>query len=143
MEYTVNRQSLYKLIDREISRVAASSVDESGNLMYDGIVLHSHDADTITVLEDEAISALAVRCNDIATLGDSGMTFYVPDFDTAHTSTLVGEITNYIMLSVCAKWFSRKAKDSEEDYRARAEASLERVVNLLKTRKAPEKRIDL
>ncbi len=154
MEYIIDRDSLFPLIDEEVSRVANEAYSEDGASLYDGIIITSADRRTIGRLEDDAINSLIKRTSDICrpvpgvfreTEGTTliqvlpRLSFDVPDFDEGLNDVTVEEITRYIVLNVCAAWFQSRYPGKVEEFAGRGQVAMDKAVTLLKTIKAPRR----
>lgn len=154
MEYIIDRDGLFPLIDEEVSRVANEAYSEDGASLYDGIIITSADHRTIERLEDDAINSLIERTSDICKPVPGGfreaedttliqvlprLSFEVPDFDEDFADVTVEEITRYIVLNVCAAWFQSRCSGKVEEYASRGQVAMDKAVTLLKTIKAPRR----
>lgn len=155
MDYTVDRDMLFPLIDEEVSRVANETYSDDGTSLYDNIRITSADHDTIDRLEDDAVNTFVKRVQDICTLSaehtaedEDGeevvipavLSFYVPDFDLSLTEITAREITRYIVLNTCAAWFQARCKDKVQEYADRSQVAMDKAVAYLKTIKLHDRR---
>lgn len=149
MEYLIDKESLYALVDEEVSHVADEAYTEDGTALYDSIVLTEKDKGTVERLMDDAAAQLVVRAHDICRLepetegnppqrtGRSILLFYVPDFDMRNEQAAKEEISRYMSLYVCTAIFQKRRTSVVEEYSARALAALNSAIGLLKQRKHP------
>lgn len=142
MDYSVDKTTLYALIDEEVSKVADEAYSDNGVSLYDSVVLTEKDSGMVYRLIDEAVDGLASRLYDVCkfstdTHGNSQLVFYLPDFDDTMENAARSEITHFIVYSVCTEIFKSRRAQSVPDYEARAAASIGKAVSLLKSRKSP------
>lgn len=143
MNYTINLSALYDLIDEEVSRVAAYEHSDNGDSLYDGIVLHSNDADEIRRLQNDAINTIVKRNYDVVTIspsdsqGNPVLVFSVPDMDTSLESTVKAELDRFIVLNVCAAWFQSRIIAKVEEFANRGQVALDKASTMLHLRKTP------
>lgn len=149
MEYTIDKESLYALVDEEVSKVADDAYSEGGQSLYDSIVLTQKDKTTVERFMDDAADQLASRAFDICKYqvevavenneptGRKQLYFYAPDFDSSMEDAVKDELGRYIVLFVCASLFQQRRASLVESYAARAQAAADKAVTLLKSRKDP------
>ncbi len=153
MDYTIDKDSLYALVDEEVSKVANDAYSDTGESLYDSIVLTQKDRSTVERFMDDAANQLAKRAFDICkyrpemqtpqggdtpvATGRMKLDFYVPDFDSTMQDAVTTEIGRYIVLYVCASLFQQRRASLVEEYSARAQAAADKAVSLLKSRKDP------
>lgn len=130
------------LIREEVTRVASSAYDDSGNSLYDAIIIKSRDEATLNRMYRDAVSALVARTSDIARYdmgedGEDNLSFYVPDIDTSTLPLVTQEIIRHISLNIVGAWLQEKYTDAAEGYIARGQLALDKVIRMLKTRKKP------
>lgn len=129
-------------IDGEISRHASFLRFQDGGPAYDTVVVHTNDRPTIDGLAADAFRAVLSRFNGegkYETDADGHrLSFYLPDFDTELTSPTKDEILRYVVLSVAADWLVRRSfGEYAKIVSVEAEASMNRLVSFLRTRKFP------
>lgn len=143
MYYTINKTILKALIDEEVSKVADEAYAENGASLYDSVILTEKDAALVDRLLGEAVRSLVTRTYDICkyvsddTYGNTRLLFYVPDFDETMEDAVKDGINVFLALSVCTELFQSRRAQAVPEYSARAQASLEKAVTLLKSRKSP------
>ena len=139
MTYTVDNTTITNLITEEVSRVATSAYSDNGTSLYDSVVIHSRDADSVSRLIKDGIDAVVRRTADICTVIPSplALSFYTPDMDTTKESAVGQEITRAITLGAVSTWLSEKLPARAKEYSDRAIAALNIAVGLMKTRKTP------
>lgn len=135
--YYVNKKKILPLIEREISRVAASAFAEDGTPLYDAIVTTSRDSDVIEEMIDDAATALLVRESDIATYSSGTFEFDIPEERTHDISTIGEVIDRFIVMNVCSAWMIQKYKPKAEEYGARSTDALNKVDRLLNEKLPP------
>lgn len=143
MRYAIDNNALFAFIDEQVSQVAEAAYGENGASLYDSVVLTEKDTDDVMAFIGDAVRAFASRTFDICRIspadgqGREGLEFYVPDFDTTMQDAAFSEITHYIVFSVCASLFQSRRAQEVQNYATRAQASMDRAVSLLKSRKSP------
>lgn len=143
MYYTIDKTLLRALIDEEVSHVADDAYGENGLSLYDSIILTEKDDETVMRLLDDAVRGFVTRTYDICKFapddgqGNKRLYFYVPDFDVTMEDSVVSEINHYVVFAVCASLFRSRRAQSVQEYTERAEASVNKAVSLLKSRKSP------
>ena len=140
MTYSINIASAYDRVDEEVSRIAATSYNEAGQSLYDGIVLHSNDHDDIVRMINGSINVLVARTWDMVTItpGDTPtLTFNAPDLDPGLGASIKAELDNFIAFDTAAAWFRLRATDHVELFSTRAQEALAKAVAMLHTRKDP------
>lgn len=142
LDYIINRTLLRALIDEQVSHVADEAYGDNGMSLYDSIILTEKDDENVTTFIDEAVRAFVARMYDVSHMKKDGsdndvIEMYLPDFDTSVQDAALGEITHYIVFSVCAAFFQSRRPQAVELYSLRAKAAMDRAVSLLKSRKHP------
>ena len=140
-------EEIMSLIDAETSRHAAFLRYEDGGSAYDNLKIHTNDEPTIKDFIADAFRTVISRFSgegryEMAKDGDRKvehlLSFYLPDFDQDLYEPSEYEIKRYVILSSTARWlmarsFGEYAKMVAED----SEASMNRLVGMLRTRKFP------
>ena len=54
MDYTIEREKIRGLVEKEISRIASSSYGEGGESFYDAFVIKSRDKETVDEYIEDA-----------------------------------------------------------------------------------------
>ena len=142
LNYTINRTLLRALIDEQVSHVADEAYGDNGMPLYDSIILTEKDDENVNTFLDEAVRAFVTRMYDVCHLKkDNGnndvVEMYLPDFDTTMQDAALGEITHFLVFSVCAAFFQSRRAQAVESFSLRAKAAMDRAVSLLKSRKHP------
>ena len=139
--YTIDKTLLRALVDEQVSHVADEAYGDSGMSLYDSIILTEKDDEEVNGYLDDAVRAFVARMYDVCRMGKANgkdtIEFYLPDFDTTMQDAALGEITHYLVFSVCAALFQSRRAQAVESYSLRAKASMDRAVALLKSRKSP------
>lgn len=100
MDYSINTTDLVDRIEREISRVAASSYSDDGGSLYDAIKVTSRDRDILTEFSDGAVSSICSALFDIATFKSaSDPTPENPEESTPGTASVSEEESNTAVTS--------------------------------------------
>lgn len=134
---TITSSEILDLAKGEIARVAASAYTEDGISMYDAIRPVSRDSALLQSYYDGALAYMNARLKGRAVSGEQVM---LPFADSIASETDITPLVNNFMVSyICAEWFRRKYPVKNEEYAAKATASLEQLVILAKTRKQPTK----
>lgn len=139
MTYEIDTEKLYARIEKEISRVAASSYSDDGVSLYDSIKVTSRDGDIIKEYCQGAVNAISVAFAEYATKGAENITLDFPDFDISLKSSVQEELDRYIVYRACSDWFRDKSVKDVAPYTERAAESLSKANLLLKSRKPPKR----
>lgn len=108
MDYSINTTDLVDRIEREISRVAASSYSDDGGSLYDAIKVTSRDRDILQEFSDGAVSSICSALFDIATFKSAsdptpenpgGTTPENPEGSTPEASSVSEEESNTAVTS--------------------------------------------
>ena len=140
MTYNIDiDNTLYGLVDAEISQVADAAYNEAGESLYDSIVLTDKDADTVEGFIDDAAGRLARATVDIATPAAGSITFSVPDMPTALETPVATEITNYLTWFAVAGILQSRRPSEAPQYAERAAAAMDNAIAMLRKRTAPSR----
>lgn len=129
-------------IDGETSRHASFLRYQDGGSAYDSILIHTNDKPTIEGFVSDAFRAIVSRFDGESKYatknGKHNLSFYLPDFDNEIYDVAKDEILRYVVSSTSASWlvyrsFAEYAKIVSVD----SQASMNRLVTLLRTRKFP------
>ena len=129
--YYINKNKITPLIEKEVSRVAASAFAEDGTPLYDTIVITSRDADTIKEMIEDAATAMLTRFSDIATYSSGLFEFDIPEERTHDIMTIGKVIERFIVMNVVSAWMIQKHTAKAEEYGARATDALNKIEKLL------------
>lgn len=129
--YYINKNKITPLIEKEVSRVAASAFAEDGTPLYDGIVITSRDVDTIREMIEDAATAMLTRFSDIATYSSGLFEFDIPEERTHDIMTIGKVIERFIVMNVVSAWMIQKHTAKAEEYGARATDALNKIEKLL------------
>ena len=135
--YYVNTNKVLPLIEREISRVAASAFAEDGSPLYDAIIPYSRDVDVLKELIEDALTAMLTRLSDIATLSSNLLEFDIPEERTHDINTIGKAIDRYVVMNVCSAWMIQKYAVKAEEFGARSTDAIEKVERLLREKLPP------
>ena len=139
--YTIDKTFLRALVDEQVSHVADDAYGDNGMSLYDSIILTEKDDEEVDGYLEDAVRAFVTRMYDVCRMGkedeEDTIEFYLPDFDATMQQAALGEITHYLVFSVCAALFQSRRALAVEPYSLRAKASMDRAVALLKSRKSP------
>lgn len=129
--YYINKNKILPLIEKEVSRVAASAFAEDGTPLYDAIVIRSRDTDTVKDMIDDAATAMLTRLADIATYSSGLFEFDIPE-ERTHDITTIGKVVDkFIVMNACSTWMIQKYPLKAEEYGARSTDALNKVERLL------------
>lgn len=129
--YYINKNKITPLIEREVSRVAASAFAEDGTPLYDGIVITSRDADTIKEKIEDAATAMLTRFSDITTYSSGLFEFDIPEERTHDIMTIGKVIERFIVMNVVSAWMIQKHTAKAEEFGVRATDALNKIEKLL------------
>jgi hypothetical protein len=135
--YYINKKKIFPLIEKEVSRVAASAFAEDGTPLYDAIVITSRDTDTIYEMIDDAATAMLTRLSDIATYSSGLFEFDIPEERTHDIMTIGKVIDRFIVMNVCSAWMIQKYTAKAEEYGARSTDAITKVERLLHEKLPP------
>lgn len=141
MNYTFNKNDIYQMVEREVSMAADAANDQSGVSLYDQVVLTEKDRPFVEGLVDEAAASLIRRFSDIfvqdeSTTATRTLTFDIPDFDTRREPELF-LIPLFLALNASNGVFMQRAAALVPEYTQRAQAALDNLETLLRSRTAP------
>ena len=138
LTYTIDDKHIIELAAEELSHVADKLYNDQGASLYDAIILTSKDNDIATRFLYDAINSFAARTFDICYRTSDGFNFYVPDLDVTMQPLIEEEITRYLSLYVAASFLSLRGVPDAKEYTERTQASANKAVTLLKSRKLPQ-----
>lgn len=140
MLYTIDMTKLTELVTEEVSRIAAGAFSENGVPLYDAVVIHSRDADTVSRAIRDALDAVLRRTADVCTYipSPAALSFFVPDMDESKEGAVTDELDRAVSLGAVAVWMQEKFPVRAQEYADRSAAALDRAVAYLKTRKFPK-----
>ena len=129
-------------IDGEISRHAAFLRFQDGGSAYDTIYVHTNDKPTVEGFVSDAFRSIVTRFEGESRYGtpegSHRLSFYLPDFDNEIFNVAEDEIRRYVVLSTTASWLVyRSFAEYAKIVSVESEASMNRLVSLLRTRKFP------
>ena len=135
--YYINKKKILPVIEREISRVAASAFGEDGTPLFDAIKLTSRDEDVVSEMIDDAATAMLTRLSDIATYTSGLFEFDIPE-ERTHDITTIGKVVDrFIVMNVCSAWMIQKHPAKAEEYGARSTDALNKIERLLHEKLPP------
>lgn len=138
MEYQIDRNALLARVEEEVSHIADESYADTGQSLYDTIVITEKDRSRALRLLEDAVSLFIRRTFDICRRAYDILVFSVPDFDETMEDTVKDDISDYLVYyAVSTICQSRKAERVQE-YTTRAQEAFDKAVVLLKSRKHPE-----
>lgn len=155
MYYIIDKDALRGRVEEEVSRVADEAYADSGDSLYDSVVLTSRDEDMVGRFIDDAVSSFVRRTFDICEYSPetetdgSGQTrltgrtllrLHVPDFDKTMEDRAMEEISEFIALYAATSVFQSRRPAVVPQYTDMAKAAMDRAVALLKSRKYPSEK---
>lgn len=143
VEYTIPLSQARDYAKREIAKVAARVTDDKGVPLYDIIKAYQSDTFIVDGFIGDSIRQIVTRFQDCCISEQSGesynLLFYLPDIDDAMTDAAGDEVIRFVSMQVTALWLATRYSAFAQFYNEQASASMERLVILLRTRKAPER----
>ena len=143
VEYQIQTTSARESAKREISKVAARITDDKGVPLYDIVKAYQSDTFIVDGFIGDGIRQIVARFQDCCIVNNDGqaykLLFYLPDIDDAMVDAAGEEIDRFICAQVTAMWLATRYSAFAQFYTEQASASMERLVLLLRTRKAPER----
>ena len=135
MDYYVDRDALYSLIDEEVSYAADEAYDENGSSLYDAIVLTKKDKRLVSKYIDDALSAIVKRMWDICkykvttsnNVVNTYLVFNLPDIPTENETLFRAEIGRVISLYAITEIYKSRRPALLAEYQARTAESLEKA----------------
>lgn len=143
MEYTIDLTVLKALVDEEVAKVADGAYSDSGESLFDSVVLTSRDDALVARAIEDAVHAFVARAFDICKYitrdesEDDRLIFHVPDFDDTMEGAALSEITHYVVFAATAAILVSRRAQAVPEYNDRAQAALTKAITLLKSRKDP------
>ena len=137
MEYQIDRNALLDRVEEEVSHIADASYAETGQPLYDTIVITEKDRAGALRLIEGAIGLLMRRAFDICRRAYDTLVFGVPDFDETMTDTVCAEISDFIVYYVTATICQSRKAERVQEFTSRAQDAMDKAVILLKSRKHP------
>lgn len=135
--YYINKNKLLPLIEKEVSRVAASAFAEDGTPLYDAIVIKSRDTETINEMIDDAATSMLTRLSDIATYSSGMFEFDIPE-ERTHDITTIGKIVDrFIVMNVCSAWMIQRYTAKAGEFGARSTDAITKIEKLLHEKLPP------
>lgn len=139
------------LIDGETSRHAAFLRFQDGGSAYDTLKIHTNEVPTVTGFIEDAFRTILTRFDgegryrrETRTDDEENETeyhvlsFYLPDFDSDLYNSATDEARRYVVISATARWLmSRSFGEYAKLIAADSEASMNRLIDMLRTRKFP------
>lgn len=138
MDWNIDIDNIYNLVDEEVSRAADSAYSDDGVSLYDNVVLSARDKDTVLRFIGDAVQGIQARLFDVARIiSPTEVHFHLPDFDPSYETSAKAELTRYIVMAVCASLFRQTRAVLVQEYTDRAQLAINNAVVMLKTRKSP------
>ena len=144
IRYSVKNKDLLEEVKKEISKYAARLTDDKGTPLYDLIKVYSADVSLVDDFLRDAVDQFYMRFQDVARIVESygegfAISLYLPDIDSEMVSTAEAELNRFLTVQICAFWLSTRYEQGSKLYADRALASLSRLIEILRTRKAPQR----
>ena len=137
MQYRIDWSDLLTRVEEEISHIADSSYAETGQSLYDTIVITEKDREGVRRLLADASDAFAARTFDICQRMQDSYYFNVPDFDYSMTNAVSRQIENFLVYYTVANICQSRKAERMQEFATRSQESLTKAVTLLKSRKHP------
>lgn len=139
IQYSLNMygEAISEIVQEELAHAADLAYTDSGESLYDDVVLTSKDDDVVKRLMRDALNRLARESSDVlgANSTAGALAFDLPDF--VGTNDILKSIDRYIMLYTCAGIFNSRIPAKGPEYLSRAEEALQNIITLMRTRQAP------
>lgn len=141
--YTEFLEERRESIRKEVAKAAARTSDDKGNLVYDLVKIYSSDLYAVDDFINESIRQIYARFKDVCQLlkneeeGRVDILLYLPDIDPEMVDEAGDEINRFITMQVCSLWLATRVETLAKFYSDRSVSSMERLVELLRTRKTP------
>ena len=143
MRFNINKPAVMALVTEEVSRVADDSYSESGDSLYDSVILTSRDEAAVGRFFSDAFTRLTRRLFDVREADSPGddcwIDLYVPDFDESYKDAVEEELARYLSLDICVALFQSRRASAVPEYTSRAATAMDNAVTLIKSRKTPIK----
>ena len=141
LSYGYSSEEIFRLVDAETSRHAAFLRFQDGGSAYDALKIHTNEKPTVEGFIEDAFRTILVRFNGEGKYDNSSghrLSFYLPDFDSTLSSAVRDEIKRYVVMSSTARWLmSRSFGEYAKIVASDSEASMNRLVDMLRTRVFP------
>jgi len=141
VEYSISIETARDTARREIAKVAARVTDDKGVPLYDLVKSYRNDTFIVDGFVGDSLRQVLSRFPDVCRLEKEGdsytLSFYIPDFDYNMSDIAEDELKRFVGLQVTALWLATRYNAFAQFYTEQASASMERLVVLLRTRKAP------
>ena len=134
LEISLDTEDLLDDIHREVSKVAARTRND-GVSMYDILKIYESDSQLVTNALNDSFRSIVGQFPDIATEGQSAVSFSVPDFDEANTAPLTEELRRYLASRTVADWFMTRLPDMGQYFANLSVECLGRMTSMLRHRK--------
>lgn len=143
MNYSIlkdsGNNSLWIRISKEMAHLADEAYSDSGESLYDQVVLTDKDKELVNDAIDDAIHAFVSRTNDIASYYTPDVIqFDVPDFDSTFEQAARDEINRYVVCYTVSALCQQRRPSAVQPYAEMAKAAADKAVILLKSRKTPD-----
>lgn len=140
--FTYCADEIFSLVDAETSRLGAFLRFPDGGSAYDTLKIHEKDKPVIYGLISDSFRTIQTRftgeCEYYMNCKSHNLELYLPDFDVELFDSASDEVRRYIVLSVTARWLmARSFGEYAKMVAADSEASMNRLVDMLRTRKYP------
>lgn len=129
-------------VDAETSRHAAFLRFQDGGSAYDALKIHTNDEPAVSGFVSDAFRTLQALFGGECTYGEYDdmhvLGFFLPDFDESAYFSSKREVERFVVLSATYRWLaSRSFTDFSQMVSRDADASLNRAVAMLRTRRFP------
>lgn len=139
--YLVAAQNARELAKREIAKVAARVTDEKGLPLYDMVKAYRNDTFIVDEFIEDGLRQFVTRFSDCCTMEKQDDKYLInlnlPDSEKDNILQGREELNRFLANQVTALWLATRYNTFAQFYTEQASASMERLVILLRTRKAP------
>ena len=139
--YLVAAQNARELAKREIAKVAARVTDEKGLPLYDMVKAYRNDTFIVDGFIEDGLRQFVTRFSDCCTMEKKDDKYLInlnlPDSEKDNILQGREELNRFLANQVTALWLATRYNTFAQFYTEQASASMERLVILLRTRKAP------
>lgn len=140
ISYTFTESEVTGGVEKVVSTIAARSLDQTGNSMYDSLRILSRDADEVKDHINESFGYLRTRLVDVCLIEDAGgdweVNLNLPDW-SGDESVMRADILRFVTRMASALWLETRHGEIAKATHDRAQEDLNSIARRAKTRKAP------
>lgn len=142
IQYTYTPEEINDEITRSVSSVAARSLDNTGNSMFDALRILSRDADEVAQHVASSFGYLRTRLVDVCKTEEFGggwkVNLSLPDF-SGDEEVLRKDILSFVSQETTALWLETRHGEVAKIMNERAQEELTSIARRVKTRARPER----